>query len=73
MLRGVIDLVFRETVGWVIVDYKSERVEASETPALVDYYKPQINAYVEVWQKIVNLPVVERGLFFTHAGKYVIV
>ena len=71
VLRGVIDLVFRETAGWVIVDYKSERVEVSQIPALVDYYKPQIDAYANVWQKIVGQPVVERGLFFTHTAKYV--
>ena len=72
VLRGVIDLVFREPAGWVIVDYKSERVETSAIPALVDYYKPQIDAYVDVWQKIVKQPVVERGLFFTQTGMYVI-
>jgi ATP-dependent helicase/nuclease subunit A len=71
VLRGVIDLVFRESAGWVIVDYKSERVDASEIPALVTYYKPQIDAYVDVWKRIVKQPVIERGLFFTHTGTHV--
>lgn len=71
--RGVIDLVFRETNGWVIVDYKSERVKESDIPALVAYYKPQIGAYVKAWEKVVGQSVVEAGLFFTHTGKYVTV
>ena len=72
VLRGVIDLVFLEAKGWVIVDYKSERVEAKDLAALVDYYRPQIEAYAEVWERIVGQPVVERGLFFTHTGRYII-
>lgn len=73
VVRGVIDLVFQETAGWVIVDYKSERVGANEIPALVTYYKPQIEAYSTAWEKVVGQPAVERGLFFTHAGDYVVV
>ena len=73
VLRGVIDLVFLESSGWVIVDYKSERVDAGDGPALVAYYKPQIEAYGEVWEKIVGQPVVERALLFTHPGHYVTV
>ena len=71
VLRGVIDLVFREAAGWVIVDYKSERVEASEIPTLVAYYKPQINAYAKAWEKALGQSVAECGLFFTHLGAYV--
>ena len=71
VFRGVIDLAFLESAGWVIVDYKSERVKASDIPALVAYYKPQIEAYVKAWEKVVGQTVTESGLFFTHAGKYV--
>ena len=70
VLRGVIDLVFLESAGWVIVDYKSERVEATDIPALVAYYKPQIEAYAKAWEKVVGESVVECGLFFTHTGTY---
>jgi len=73
VFRGVIDLVFLEAGSWVIVDYKSERVEESELPALVAYYKPQIDAYAEAWEKITGQRVGERGLFFTHSSRYVTV
>jgi ATP-dependent exoDNAse (exonuclease V) beta subunit len=71
VLRGVIDLAFRETAGWVIVDYKSERVDRSAIPALAKYYRPQLESYARVWRQIVKAPVVECGLFFTHTGEYV--
>jgi ATP-dependent helicase/nuclease subunit A len=73
VLRGVIDLVFRETAGWVIVDYKSERVADSHIPELVAYYKPQLEAYANVWEQVVGQSVVECGLFFSHTGQYVVV
>ena len=73
MFRGVIDLVFPEAGSWVIVDYKSERVEESELRALVAHYQPQIDAYAEAWEKIVGQRVGERGLFFTHTSRYVAV
>ncbi len=71
VVRGVIDLVFQEATGWVIVDYKSERVDASDIPALVAYYKQQIEAYAKTWEEVVGQTVVESGLFFTHVGAYV--
>jgi ATP-dependent helicase/nuclease subunit A len=73
VFRGVIDLAFLESNSWVIVDYKSEGVEESEIPALVAYYKPQIDAYAEAWEKITGQRVSERGLFFTHSSRYVTV
>ena len=73
VLRGVIDLVFLESAGWVIVDYKSERVEAGDIPALVAYYKPEIEAYAKAWEKVIGQSIVERGLFFTHTGMFVTV
>jgi ATP-dependent helicase/nuclease subunit A len=71
--RGVIDLVFRQPTGWVIVDYKSERVDVSAVAALVTYYKPQVEAYAKAWEEVVGQPVVESGLYFTHTGTYVMI
>ncbi len=71
VLRGVIDLAFRESSGWVIVDYKSERAQRTQLPALVTYYRPQVAAYAQAWQQIVDQPVTEQGLLFTHFCQYV--
>ena len=71
ILRGVIDLVFREPSGWVIVDYKSERVPADTLEELTKYYRPQLEAYAQRWQELTGETVSEQGVFYTHFGHYV--
>lgn len=73
VIRGVIDLVFRESPGWVIVDYKSDRSPESKLEFLVDLYAPQLRGYSMAWADITGEPVIEKGLYFTHHNKYVVV
>jgi ATP-dependent helicase/nuclease subunit A len=71
LVRGVVDLVFREAGGWVIVDWKTD---AARTPdALAErarHYAPQVRLYADIWTRITGEQVVERGLFFTAANHY---
>jgi ATP-dependent helicase/nuclease subunit A len=69
--RGAIDLTFFEGGGWVIVDYKTDRVTESGVDGKVKYYRPQVQGYVEAWQSLVNEPVIESGLFFTSLDRYI--
>jgi ATP-dependent helicase/nuclease subunit A len=69
--RGVIDLAFLETKGWVIVDYKTDDVAENELAKLVDHYRPQVRSYADAWQKLVQQPVTEVGLLFTRTNRYV--
>jgi len=71
LLRGVIDLTFREPAGWVIVDYKTDRRPDSELQSLVDRYREQVRLYGESWASITGEPVCEIGLYFTHIKAYV--
>ena len=75
-LSGAIDLVFREKDGWVIADYKTDRIpdavldrgaeEAKRAlDALVEYYRPQVQLYTRFWEKITGERVKESGLYFT--------
>ncbi|MBI5569622.1 MAG: UvrD-helicase domain-containing protein [Desulfomonile tiedjei] len=70
LLRGVIDLAFRESDGWVIVDYKTDRRAPDQLAALAEHYRPQIETYVSAWQSITGEGVHEAGLFFTHSATY---
>ncbi len=54
LLRGVIDLVFEEPDGWVIVDF----------------YSPQVLAYAEQWEQLVDGKVKEAGLYFIDRQRY---
>jgi ATP-dependent helicase/nuclease subunit A len=71
LLRGVIDLTFREPAGWVIVDYKTDRKALADLPPLVDQYGGQVRVYADSWAAITGEPVCEIGLYFTHTGMYV--
>ena len=70
LLRGVIDLAFREENGWVIVDYKTDQLKGTSLEALVDHYRPQVQCYADAWRKLTLEPVHEFGLFFTRTNHY---
>jgi ATP-dependent helicase/nuclease subunit A len=65
------DLVFLEEDGWVIVDYKTDRVAKDRINALADLYSPQVASYAAAWKQITGQPVSETGLYFTHTQSYV--
>ena len=72
LLRGVIDLVFEEPAGWVIVDYKTD---AATRPLeeLAARYRGQIEVYRKSWEAMTGTKVHEAGLLFTRSGSYVTV
>ncbi len=45
VLEGVIDLLYRDHNGLVIVDYKTDAVPVAALDTRVDYYRPQMAAY----------------------------
>jgi ATP-dependent helicase/nuclease subunit A len=71
IVRGVIDLAFHEQAGWVIVDYKTDRIGSSQVPVAVEHYRAQVDTYAHTWHEMLNQPVHERGLYFTHIDRYV--
>ncbi|RPJ54886.1 MAG: hypothetical protein EHM24_31225, partial [Acidobacteria bacterium] len=50
VVRGVIDLVYREPVGWRIVDYKTTRIPAVGE-AMLERYRPQLEQYRDAWRQ----------------------
>jgi ATP-dependent helicase/nuclease subunit A len=72
ILRGIIDLVFEEEDGWVIVDFKTDRYELLNEQQLVDFYKPQVLAYVDEWERTIGGRVKEAGLYFIDSNRYVV-
>ena len=73
LVRGVIDLAFEESDGWVIVDYKTDRATGQQLEKLAETYRPQVAVYRTAWAQILQQPVKEVGLYFTHANRYVTV
>jgi ATP-dependent helicase/nuclease subunit A len=70
LVRGSIDLVFKEADGWVLVDYKTDSLPSGIPDALVDRYAPQVRLYAESWQRITGEKVKEIGLYFSRPNLF---
>ena len=55
MLIGIMDLVFEEGDGIVLVDYKTDRVKSSDE--LLEAYTEQIRLYAEALRLLTGAPV----------------
>jgi ATP-dependent helicase/nuclease subunit A len=69
-IRGVIDLVFQEAEGWVIVDYKSTRAPKEALRDYAAFYKPQLDIYASAWESATGEAVMEKGIYFTSLDVY---
>jgi ATP-dependent helicase/nuclease subunit A len=72
VMSGVVDLAFKEVGGWVIADYKTDKVD-KKLEALIAYYKPQVETYRDFWEKISGEKVKEAGLYFIDGSKWGVV
>ena len=67
LLQGVIDCAFREGDAWIVLDYKTDRIEDEE--AFVTRYAAQINWYARALERITHRPVTEMWLYALSTGK----
>lgn len=66
VLEGFIDLLYREDDGsLVVVDYKTDAVPTGGIPSRVQYYRPQIEAYLRAVRDATGAPT-QGVLLFTH-------
>ena len=73
--RGVIDLAYQRGGDWILVDYKSDRIDAAAPDALPEDhpYAQQIRTYAAGWEAVLGEPVGRAGLWFADAGTHVVV
>jgi len=72
LVTGFIDVVYRMSDGWRLVDFKTDRVGNEHTlDALSDAYRSQVEAYADCWQAATSEPIVAAGLWFADADAYV--
>jgi ATP-dependent helicase/nuclease subunit A len=69
IVDGVIDLVFRDEDGWVVVDYKSDVAGSAIDPRLMERYRAQVGLYGAAWERLTGEPVAERAILFTATGE----
>ena len=63
LLHGVVDCVFEEGDGIVIVDYKTEKVVGDLTVA-AEAYRPQLELYQYALERILGRTVKQRVIYF---------
>lgn len=72
LVEGVADLLAQTEDGWIVVDYKTDRVQPGEEPLLVQKYGEQVRAYANVLRQALGQsgPVRAR-ILATATGKLV--
>ena len=70
-LQGVIDCLWWEEDGWILLDYKSDQVKETEIDQVVKKYEVQINLYTRAVEEILQQPVKERYLYLFSLGRTV--
>jgi ATP-dependent helicase/nuclease subunit A len=71
IVRGVIDLVFRDAAGWHLVDYKTDRLASADAAASLDAghaYARQVRTYARHWAALSGAPVARAALWFGATG-----
>jgi ATP-dependent helicase/nuclease subunit A len=68
VVQGVIDLFFMEQGAWVILDYKTDRVNAKTAPDAAKKYQKQLDLYEQALVQITNIPVKEKLVYFFRGG-----
>lgn len=64
LIQGVIDCLFREDDGWILVDYKSDRLEMAD--AFRSRYAVQLALYKRAVEQITHRPVEETYIYSLH-------
>jgi ATP-dependent helicase/nuclease subunit A len=70
IVRGTIDLIYREGGGWHLVDYKTNAVD-NNPEALADHYKPQLRNYIQLWTQQTGEKIQSARLWFADTGESV--
>lgn len=61
LLQGVIDCCFLTEAGWVLLDYKTDRMRPGvSTAQLAQSHAPQIRLYADALHRLTGLPVAEQ-------------
>ncbi len=67
LVQGVMDCAFLEDGEWILLDYKTDRIEDEE--AFAETYRPQLAWYAEALEQLTGKKVRERWLYALSVGK----
>lgn len=67
MLQGIADCLFEEEDGYVLVDYKTDRVNS--TAALIEHYSAQLMLYKAAFDALLDKPVKSSYIYSFRLGE----
>ncbi|MGI5849698.1 MAG: UvrD-helicase domain-containing protein [Christensenellales bacterium] len=71
-VQGVIDMCFVEDSQWVIVDYKTDRVDKNMAIAAAQEYQMQLLLYGKALERITGMKVKEKYIYFININEKVL-
>jgi ATP-dependent helicase/nuclease subunit A len=71
LVQGVIDCIFLEEDGWVLLDYKTDAVSVHGLERTASRYELQLRLYARAIERIWRQPVKEAFLYFFDGGRVV--
>ena len=71
LLQGVIDCYFEEDDELVLIDYKTDYMEAGSTEKVVERYEVQLAYYSRALEKLTGLKVAQRYIYLFSTGELV--
>jgi ATP-dependent helicase/nuclease subunit A len=66
IFEGVMDLVFKEEDGLVVLDFKTDLLKKDDLNSRVQHYRPQLQVYSDAIKSIFGGPPKEVILFFLY-------
>jgi ATP-dependent helicase/nuclease subunit A len=69
ILRGKLDLAFRDKQGWTIVDYKSDRISADKLNERHEIYQRQLQIYALGWRELTGELPVEAIIYYLNLNQ----
>lgn len=64
LIQGVIDCLFRDERGLVLVDYKTDRIYMKQWEAAAERHRFQLELYAEAIASVMGEPVAEKYVYF---------
>ena len=71
LVQGIIDCLWKEEDGWVLIDYKSDRVSKQQSDVILERYSGQIQLYRYAVEQILGEPVKEAYFYLMTTGMIV--
>lgn len=68
IIQGVVDCLVDEGDGWLLVDYKTDRIAPGQVDEAVKRYRGQLNLYARAVESILGRKVKEKCIYLFHTG-----